>query len=237
MHSPQSAWLDYLRSASHYNQWIFSQIQPHLKGKVLEIGCGGGNFTELIAQGCPQLVAIDINPDFVAQTKARLKYCSNTTVLAADATTLEWSQSFDAIILLDVLEHIADDVALLQRLSQWLTPNGVLILKTPAIQQLYNRLDKAVGHHRRYTQETLQQALTDAAFVNSRIWPFNLAGIPGWWLNGAVLGKKVPSRQQVGWFDSCVPMFRAMESKLGCPIGLSLFAVGYSPHSRFPKSL
>ena len=231
MHSPQDRWLDHLQSATHYNQWIFSRIQPHLKGCTLEVGCGNGNFTSLIAPCCPQLVAVDLNADYVAQTKARLCQYSHVEVITADATEMDSGQTFDTIILLDVLEHIEDDVELLRRLRRQLAPGGMLLLKVPAIATLYNSLDAAVGHYRRYTPETLQQAILSAkdeqtqyGFVHPAIEYFNAAGILGWWLNGSVLQRTVPPGQQVGWFDRCVPLFQTAEDWLQPPIGLSLFA-------------
>lgn len=225
MQSAQGVWLDRLRVATHYNQWVFSQIHPYLKGQVLEVGCGSGNFTELIAPVCPQLVAVDLNEGFVKAAIDRLKPYTHVDIFAADATVHSWSQSFDTIIMLDVLEHIADDVTLLQQLSQSLAPNGRLILKVPAIVALHNSIDQAVGHYRRYTPERLRTVLTQASFMNSTIWYFNMAGILGWWFNGAVLGRVMPPHHQIGWFDRCVPFLRVVESKVRCPFGLSLFVV------------
>lgn len=225
MESAQAQWLDQLSTATHYNQWIFSQLQPHLQGRVLEVGCGTGNFTTLLAASCSEVVAVDLNPVFVQRAIARLKSQPHVSIRVADATTQPWPQAFDTIILLDVLEHIDDDVSLLRRLRHSLTANGQLMLKVPAIAALYNGLDQAVGHHRRYSRQTLQTVLSQAGFATSELWSFNLAGIPGWWLNGSVLQRQAPPGQQVGWFDRCVPLFQAIESRLACPLGLSLFAV------------
>ncbi len=224
MQCAQDVWLDHLHAATHYNQWIFAHLQPHLKGRTLEVGCGTGNFTELIAQNCPQLVAVDLNSDYASQTKARLHNYSHVQVTAADATKMEAAEPFDTIILLDVLEHIEEDVELLQRLRSYLAPDGRLILKVPALNYLYNTLDKAVGHHRRYTPHSLREAIAKASFTDPTIQYFNAVGILGWWLNGSVLKRVTPPGKQVGLFDRCVPLFRAVESAVPCPIGLSLFA-------------
>ena len=224
MQCAQDVWLDHLQSATQYNQWIFAHLQPHLKGRTLEVGCGTGNFTELIAQNCPQLVAVDLNSDYASQTKARLSNYNHVEVTAADATQMDSTEPFDTIILLDVLEHIEKDVELLQRLRSYLAPDGTLILKVPAIHSLYNALDEAVGHYRRYTPQTLRAAIANASFTDITIQYFNTVGILGWWLNGSVLKRVTPPGEQVGLFDRCVPLFRAVESAVPCPIGLSLFA-------------
>ncbi|MEL6555617.1 MAG: methyltransferase [Cyanobacteria bacterium J06621_11] len=228
---PQDIWLNQLQSATHYNQWTFSHIQPHLQGHTLEVGCGSGTFTTLIAPHCTQLLAVDLNPTYTQQTKARLKSYKHVKVITTDATTMECSASFDTIVMLDVLEHIENDIDILKKLKQYLTPNGKIILKVPAIETLYNSLDKAVGHHRRYTCQTLAETLSQASYSNFTFRYFNFVGIFGWWLNG-VMDRSNPPSNQVGLFDRCVPIFRAAEAQLGCPIGLSLFAI--ASHSNKP---
>lgn len=229
MPSVQRRWFDHLQAATRYNQWIFSQISPYLRGNTLEIGCGSGNFTALMAPVCPHLTAIDVNAEFVEVAIARLRHQSHVKLMVADITTMrhpqQWQQAFDTIILLDVLEHIADDVALLRQLRQWLAPQGRLILKVPALNRLYNSMDEAVGHYRRYTPASLKASLDQGLFENPQLWYFNMAGIPGWWFNGSVLRQQIPSSQQVAWFDRWVPLFQMLEAKLPCPLGLSMFAI------------
>ncbi len=228
MQRAQDVWFDQLQAATRYNQWIFSQLQPHIKGRTLEVGCGSGNFTALIAQNCSELLAVDLDEEYTQQTRSRLKESpqdySHVKVMTADATTMECMQSFDTIIMLDVLEHIKDDVAVLHKLKQLLAPGGTLLIKVPALESLYNSLDEAVGHHRRYTTDTLRAALTRAAYAEPVLSYFNLVGILGWWLNG-LKGQANPPGEQVGWFDRCVPLFQTVENRLGCPVGLSLFAI------------
>ena len=149
MGAVQGKWLNQLKAATHYNQWIFSQFRPYLKGSVLEVGCGIGTFTELIAHSCPQVLAVDLNEDYTQQARDRLRHCTNLKIQTVDATQLQANQTFDTIVMLDVLEHIEDDIGVLQQLKQCLEPNGILILKVPAFNALYNSMDEAVGHYRR----------------------------------------------------------------------------------------
>ncbi len=113
----QTFWLKNLKRANHYNSWIFSQILPYLGQEVLEIGCGNGNFTVLLAEQCSQVVAMDLDDEYVKTAKSRLAGKAGVRVLHADATQLQWQSSFDSVVMLDVLEHIQDDVQLLRSLS------------------------------------------------------------------------------------------------------------------------
>ncbi|MGK7890990.1 MAG: class I SAM-dependent methyltransferase [Leptolyngbyaceae cyanobacterium] len=221
----QTYWLNNLQVASSYNNWIFSQFRPWLGDRTLEVGCGTGNFSELLAQQSQHLTALDLESSYVQHTKHRLRHYPNIEVLQADATQLSEQQSFDSIVMLDVLEHIEDDITTLRQLKQSLNPNGFLIIKVPALQSLYGTMDEVIGHHRRYSRQTLDAALKQAGFGQSRLWYFNIAGIPGWWLNGSLLKRSTPPSSQVGMFDKVVPLLQAIESAVKPPVGLSLFAI------------
>jgi len=239
----QSFWLEHLQFANHYNRWIVAQILPYLGDEILEVGCGNGNFTELLAQTGVYLTAIDVNETYVNAAVNRLQERANVEILVADATQINWAQfpsmrsqnqlekSFDTIVLLDVLEHVEEDAKLLQHLSQGLRSGGRLILKVPALNWLYSPMDQAIGHYRRYTRKTLSETLKQASCSGSAdfseliVWYFNAAGIPGWWLNGRLLQRTTPPSEQIGWFDRVVPILEAIESRIPTPIGLSLFAV------------
>lgn len=222
----QTFWLEHLKLASSYNRWIFGQIRPHLGAEVLEVGCGNGNFSVLLAKHCDRLTALDLSRAYVEMTQARLKGCSHVEVLQADATALGQTRRFNSIVMLDVLEHIEDDIATLHKLSQRLKPGGRLIIKVPALPSLYSPMDAAIGHYRRYHKLSLRRAFGQAGIPLSKIWYFNLAGIPGWWLNGKVLKRSTPPAGQVGLFDKVVPALEAFENAVPVPVGLSLFAIG-----------
>jgi ubiquinone/menaquinone biosynthesis C-methylase UbiE len=223
--SPQTFWLENLKFANQYNGWIFSQISPYLGTEVLDVGCGTGNFTELLAQQCQRVVGVDLNEEYVKVAQARLKENPGVEVLVSDATQLKWHQSFDTVVMLDVLEHIEDDVQTLNQLSACLKPGGKIVIKVPALEFLYSPLDQVIGHYRRYTKKTLVDTFEQANFVNPLVWNFNFAGIPGWWLNGRVLGRTTPPAEQIALFNKLVPLFRGIESMVKPPIGLSLLAV------------
>ncbi len=221
----QTFWLENLKLANQYNAWIFSQILPYLGKEVLEVGCGNGNFTALLAQKCPRVMAVDLNEEYVKAAKSRLKKHPGVEVLVADATEIQWERSFDLVIMLDVLEHIEDDVQMLRQLKDCLKPGGKLVVKVPALEWLYSPMDKAIGHYRRYNKKTLNQTFRKADFSTPLIWYFNLVGILGWWLNGKVLGCTTPPSEQVGFFNKIVPLLSTIEAKIKPPIGLSLFVV------------
>ena len=226
--TPQAEWLGHLAEAGNYNRWIFDAIKPHLHGRVLEVGCGTGTFSTLIAASAEQLTAMDLDAGFVAQAQERLGRMENAVALQGDATRSLPEDAFDTVVMLDVLEHIEDDGAMLEALAARLTPGGRIVLKVPAILALHNSMDRAVGHYRRYSKAALHQAARHAGLDTHAITPFNAAGIPGWWWNG-VRNKAVAPSAQIGGFDRVVPVLAALERILPVPVGLSWIAVFSKP--------
>jgi 2-polyprenyl-3-methyl-5-hydroxy-6-metoxy-1,4-benzoquinol methylase len=221
----QDFWLAKLGDADRFSRWVFDAIAPSLTGNVLEVGCGVGTFTALIAAAGHDVTAIDINPSYVATARSRLSAQSRVTVVEGDATRMSWAASFDTVVLLDVLEHIEDDVGFLRRLRACLKPGGRLVAKVPAGQWLYSPMDAAIGHFRRYSKKSLRRVLAaaDLAAIEQRY--FNAAGILGWWLNGRVLKRTTPPQEQIALFEAAVPILRTIES-VARPIGLSIIATG-----------
>ncbi len=224
----QTFWLENLQQADRYNAWIFEQIKPYLGDSVLEVGCGNGNFTVFLAEECSAVMGIDLDAKYVELAQARLRSHSGVEIRQGNIFELDTDQRFEAILLLDVLEHIEDDVAILQRLNRLLQPDGNLIVKVPALNSLYGEMDRAIGHYRRYDKKTLAQAFAKANLATPKTWYFNLAGIPGWWLNSVLLGKINPPAGQVGLFNKVVPVLKQVEKWITPPVGLSLFAIARS---------
>ncbi len=106
-----------------------------------------------------------------------------------------------------------------------LVPRGRLILLVPSLRGLYGSLDEALGHFRRYVPRELATKLAQAGFRVRHLEYFNLAGVPGWWLTGRVLRRRLIPRGALRWYDALVPLFR-LERFLPWRIGQSLIAIG-----------
>ena len=93
--------------------------------------------------------------------------------LRADLNRDQLPGGFDPIVFLDVLEHLPDDLAVLSTLRNSLLPGGKLIIKVPAMPWLFNSMDEAIGHYRRYGRAPLREVISNAGFEDITIWPFN----------------------------------------------------------------
>jgi SAM-dependent methyltransferase len=225
----QDFWLAHLGEANRFNRWVLSRFERHLGEDVLEVGCGLGNFTVLMAARGHRVTGIDIDPAYVETARKRLAKFGGVYVACGDATAADWSERFDTVVALDVVEHIEVDCAFLARLARMLKPGGKLVVKVPAAPSLMSTLDRVVGHHRRYDKRSLNETFRAAGLAPLSLSHFNVAGTLGWWLNGKVLKRATPPGEQVKAFETLVPLFRAAESIVPPPFGLSLIGVAANP--------
>jgi SAM-dependent methyltransferase len=77
--------------------------------------------------------------------------------------------SCDAILMLDVLEHLADDRGALSEVHRALAPRGFLLATVPAHPFLWSPHDEAFHHERRYRKQELAEKLTEAGFHLRRL--------------------------------------------------------------------
>jgi SAM-dependent methyltransferase len=86
--------------------------------------------------------------------------------------------SVSAVVLLDVLEHMADPVKVLRHAAHVLRPGGGLVLTVPAYPFLYSDWDKSLGHYRRYTAGQLRQDVADAGLTTQWVTHWNAFSLP-----------------------------------------------------------
>ncbi len=86
--------------------------------------------------------------------------------------------SLRAVILLDVIEHIEDPVAVLTHVRESLAPGGAAIITVPAYQWMFSDWDKALGHYRRYTMGMLRAQAEEAGLNVSKLTHWNAFTLP-----------------------------------------------------------
>ena len=105
--------------------------------RVLELGCGIGTLTGLIADEVGadgSVVAIDLSPKSIEVASARLSHHRNVELIAADVLEVELAGQFDVAVLPDVIEHIPVEHhrALFERVAASLAPTGFVLLNYPS---------------------------------------------------------------------------------------------------------
>ncbi|PNB53208.1 SAM-dependent methyltransferase, partial [Pseudomonas sp. FW305-130] len=138
--------------------------------RILEIGCGTGhNLPMLSAFGSVE--AIEIDPAARAIASERLGKPVGAAPLP-ELTGVERG-AYDLIAVLDVVEHIEDDVAALKAMGECLKPGGKILIAVPAHQWLWSAHDVVNHHHRRYSKATLAAAIGKAGLKHNGLRWFN----------------------------------------------------------------
>lgn len=218
-----------LDSAPRYNAWLGGKFRQHLGRRVLEVGAGIGTITSEIEAHTELLIALEVDEFYVQRLRNLFRGKPHVRPLLSGVERADWlalrKEKLDTLLLSNVLEHVEDDVEAVRNFRLVLQPGGRLLIFVPALQPLYGSMDEAVGHFRRYSKERLEQLLTANGFAVERLDWMNLAGIPGWFLNSKLLGRRAMPPIQLRIFDVFAPALAAIESRVKLPVGLGLFAV------------
>jgi SAM-dependent methyltransferase len=213
--------LDALAEANRFNRWMADTVSPYLGPNVLELGAGMGNLTRHLARRRKRYVATDIDREHLARLQARLQHRPNVRTALCDLTNASHFEPFhrqmDAVVCLNVLEHVEDDLAGLRNLYSTLRTNGCAIVLVPQGQGVFGTLDEALGHFRRYSAGELASKMKATGFRLETILEFNRITYPGWYLNGRILRRRTFSRFQLSIFDRLVPLWRRIDGMLPWP--------------------
>jgi SAM-dependent methyltransferase len=142
----------------HYNRAIhLSQrlaLAPWLRvtpgTRVLDVGCGVGRWSRLLAARGAQVTGIDLSPTMIAQAQRRARLQDlhgNCRFLIQDLAALDAGQRFDLVLGVTVLQHILEEAALrsaLERLVAHLAPGGRLVLLEAAPDRIATACDSPV---------------------------------------------------------------------------------------------
>jgi SAM-dependent methyltransferase len=215
--------------AKNYFAWQSRLVVRELSQRVVEVGCGIGNFTGLLLDR-ELVVALDREEACVRSLCERYSGRRNLHALTCDAGSDAFRNLArfrpDSVVCVNVLEHIEDDIAALRAMAEILVPHGVIVLLVPAFEALYGPIDRNLGHYRRYRRSSLVGLATEAGLAIHKLHYVNAAGFVGWWVNARVLKRQTQSDAQIAVFDRwIVPLFSALEGALPPPFGQSLLAV------------
>jgi len=123
---------------------------------IMEVGCGWGlNLTALESLGY-HTTGMDISPRVLARIDN-----PGRRLIEADLNQQFPSgvESHDAVLALDVIEHLDDDSGAVRQMARLLKPSGVVVISVPALPDLYSDFDSIQGHRRRYLPDTLRSSV------------------------------------------------------------------------------
>jgi SAM-dependent methyltransferase len=215
--------LDVLNDAVGYQQWVIDSFGPELNGNVLEIGAGTGNFTRQLATRVEHLTALEPDPSLFRSLAAL--QLRRVNVVHGSIESFKPGDRFDSAVMINVLEHIRDDISALRTARSWLAQRGWIFVFVPAHPVLFGSLDDKYRHVRRYSERELRRALALAGFRIGWVRHMNPLGALGWFVAGRIFRVQSISIRTVALTERViVPVSRRIEHFIRPPFGQSLIA-------------
>jgi 2-polyprenyl-3-methyl-5-hydroxy-6-metoxy-1,4-benzoquinol methylase len=139
--------------------------------RVLDVGCGNGEFLAAAAEAGYVVAGIDISP-----AAAELCRTRGFNAVAGDFLHTAFPEPFDVITMWDVVEHLTEPAAFLSRALELLRPDGYLVMKTPAVsEEIFWMVGKApflagavlhVDHVQFFSPESFGRLGSDMGFAS-----------------------------------------------------------------------
>lgn len=213
---------------------ILTFLKKYLKKKhdlkIVDIGCGAGGMIDLLGY-YGTVTGVDKNKHIVHHNKknGRKVYCGNLDKLNFS------DNSFELVTLLEVLEHVNDDMKGLKEVYRILKPEGIFFISVPAFPILWSSHDYASHHKRRYTKKELEMKLLKSGFDILNIsffdsFLFPIIVIYRFWAN--LIGKDKFKSNFINYppfINSFLKVIFCSEAffleKFNFPLGVSLLAI------------
>jgi 2-polyprenyl-3-methyl-5-hydroxy-6-metoxy-1,4-benzoquinol methylase len=226
--------LEAMSFAINYHQWILQIFSPFIGTRIVEVGAGTGSFSEMILQKNIQSMSL-VEPstemyktlgERMNHIKSRVQIETYNSIFIDVADHIKSSQQPDSIVYVNVLEHIADDVAELQAVHRTLAPNGRVFIFVPALRWLLGSFDQQIGHFRRYAKKELEEKCRQVGFKILESKYLDFAGIVPWWIKYRLLKSNTMEPGLIAVYDKYfIPVAKVIESQLKLPIGKNIILI------------
>ena len=141
------------------HRFLLSALKRYMRSRkeemsAIDLGGGVGGWVRYLADYCPDLfqtVALADSSE-TALTMAKIVLPSNSDRFQVDVMNLNWENRWDCAFLLDVIEHIPDDVEAVRQAAKAIKPGGYLFITTPALKEFWSYNDDLAHHLRRYNR-------------------------------------------------------------------------------------
>ena len=159
--------------------WLNFAGPPGPGQTLLDCGAGTGLFAEEMSAVC-RVFVLDDHEEALRLLRTRFQP-EQILSLAGDRVPLP-DASLDHVTALDVLEHVADDVAVVRGFHRLLKPGGLAVVTVPAGMALWSDWDVALHHFRRYDRGQLRALFPDAAWEIVHVNYTNVLVYPAVWV-------------------------------------------------------
>jgi len=183
MLDPNYSYHDYDKPDPPHQALYLRRLLGHLKSgpgvvRVLDAGCGDGNFMASLSEAGFEVYGVDLSAGGIANARRRypnLRFFEGSVY--DDLLSMSGAPSFDAVVSIEVIEHLYNPRLFVRRAHEALCPGGLLIVTTPywgylknVVLALTGRMDRALtslwdgGHIKHWSYRTLRILLTTQGF-------------------------------------------------------------------------
>jgi SAM-dependent methyltransferase len=132
--APRHAWRTANKLAGFALNWVGSISSDSERRRYLDVGCGNGFITELVAPDFDEVVAIDMEETRLQDFRAHVNGKSNFQILLMSAAKIDFpNEFFQFITSFEVLEHVPDLDASVLEMVRVCSPGGVIVISVPQV--------------------------------------------------------------------------------------------------------
>lgn len=213
-------------------------VKPPHAPRFLDLGCGTGSMLQAL-EGRGEVVGVDASGEALAFAATRTK----VALVRGDVpeVLLSLEGKFDCVLLLDLLEHVGDDLETVRAAAGVLDGDGVMIITVPAHPWLYAPRDTYHHHLRRYRKREVKGLVAGAgldevftSYCNALFFP--VAAAQRLWsrMSGKEPGPDIKPLPKIlnGIMEEAFAAERFLLGRMPLPWGLSLVAVARRRHDK-----
>lgn len=137
-------------------------VTPNQRLSAIDLGGGCGGWMSFVRREMPEFFQLIAHADssFDALQRAHEVLEGRVACYQVDLLNLPWRTEWNVAFLLDVIEHVDDDVCVMKQVSAALVPGGYAVVTTPALRQFWTYNDDFAQHRRRYDKAMMQSLAT-----------------------------------------------------------------------------
>lgn len=219
--------LELFENALNWKNYFSGFIKPELTNCIAEIGAGIGGTTSVLLDN-KEISWLCVEPD-IDLIKVIEKKINNGEIPSSCKLHRGYSSDlvdkFDSILYIDVIEHIEDDKAELEKASALLNQGGKLFIIVPAHQYLYSPFDKKIGHYRRYNKDLLTSRIPNDLCIE-KLYYLDSVGYFLSLFNKIFLKQSLPTLKQIQFWDRVIiPISKILDPLFGFNFGKSLLLI------------
>ena len=149
---------------------ILNQNAISPPARILDAGCGWGVTLEALEKRGYCATGLDVSHQALERIDRPDRQLIEADLTCPLGPAAVAHPAFDAVLALDVIEHLDDDRAALNNLARLVNPGGLMIVSVPALPELFSEFDQVQGHRRRYLPDDVRGAFDCTGLTIERLF-------------------------------------------------------------------